>query len=86
MPPRADVYAAGKCVMCVAKTTMHDDSGVGARAGRQRAKPQTNRERNLRDVEAAVCEPNDVSALRRVALVQAGTRTSSSGTSAWTPG
>ena len=44
----ADVYAAGKCVMCVAKTTMHDDSGVGARAGRQRAKPQTNRERNLR--------------------------------------
>ena len=50
----ADVYAAGKCVMCVAKTTMHDDSGVGARAGRQRAKPQTNREQNLRDVEAAV--------------------------------
>lgn len=47
-----DVEAAGKCVLCVAKTTMHDDDDGVVFAGRQRAKPASNRERNLRDIDA----------------------------------
>ena len=48
----SDVEAAGKCVLCVAKTTMHDDDDGVVFAGRQRAKPASNRERNLRDIDA----------------------------------
>ena len=68
----ADVEAAGKCALCVAKTTMHDDDGGVVFAGRQRAKPASNRERNLREIDARSGGRSDaVSALRRVAAVQA---------------
>ena len=81
-----DVEAAGKCVLCVAKTTMHDDDDGVVFAGRQRAKPASNRERNLRDIDArsgAVGRCVSTAPRRRCS---SDTRTSSSGTSAWTRG